>query len=47
MATRNRKTPATKKIQTGTEKQGQNKIGKSDTPKGKEKKSTQFHFLRS
>ncbi len=47
MATRSKKTPATKKIQTGTEKQGENKISKSDTPKGKEKISTQFHFLRS
>jgi hypothetical protein len=36
MATRNRKTPATKKIQAGNAKQGQNKISKSDTPKDKE-----------
>jgi len=47
MATRSKKTPATKKIHTGTEKQGENKISKSDKSKDKEKKSTQFHFLRS
>gem|GEM_PF-5231031 len=47
MATRNKKTPATKKVQPETKKQGRDKISKPDKPRDQEKKSSQFHFLRS
>ena len=47
MTTSTKKSPATKKERPRIKAQVHDKISKLDKPKDDEKKSTQFHFLRS